>query len=468
MTNQATIQQIHDATMQVLNKTGIAFLNDTIIEKAKAYGLRTDGYRVFFTEEELMTLIGKAPDVFKLSARNPKYDMTVGGDHINFVSATCGFPYVCTPEGERPAVYDDFITFLKLNQQSPYYNVNGGVMVTPNDSKDVEIYPTMLLSTVLYSDKVIFGGIGGEYEALHTMNMLKILFGEKELQEASRAITIISSASPLQFDGKMLETMIHYVENGQAIIVAPAVMAGTSGPVTMAGTIVVSNAESLAGIAISQILKPGTPAIYGSATALSDLRNGSFCIGSAESALAIKYCTKLAKFYKLPCRGGGTLTDSRINNIQAGYEGMMCLMAAASNRMNFMLHSAGALGSYRSMSFEKYIVDLEITGMVKTYADDILVNEETLAVDVINEVGPAGEFLTHEHTLMNFRDSVFITDLAVRGTATAEESDAVYNANITTKMQNMLDSYVKPDLDQQIVKQLAAYLEKIGHEVRLV
>ncbi len=461
------VQAIHDASMKILANAGMVLHHDEIVELVKSHGIKTDGNKVFFTEEQIMHWVKKAPSEFTLYARNPKHDMVIGGKNQHFISATCGFPYLYEPAGERPAVYDDFIKFMKLNQVAPCFDINGGVMITPNDIKNTDVYPSMLLTTMYYSDKCIFGGMGGTVESEHTMNMLKMFFGEKELQEKPRIITIISMNSPLQIEHGMMETMISYVKNGQAIIIAPAVMAGSTGPITMAGTIAVSNAETLVGVAVSQMLKEGTPAIYGSATGLSDMSNGAFCIGSAESALAIKYCTALAKFYDLPCRGGGTLNDALSVTPQAAYEGMMCLLTAASNGMNFMLHSAGQLGSYRSMSFEKYIMDLEVIGMVNHFIKDIDIDDTSLAVDVINEVGPGGEFLTHEHTFENFREATFKTDIAIRGDAEPNASEAEYNARVARKMEKMLDSYVRPDFDASAQKQMEDYLNKINYEVRL-
>ena len=140
-------------------------------------------------------------------------------------------------------------------------------MVTPSDLHTQPLYPVMLYLALLYSDKCLFGGLGGLDESIAIMDMLKIVYGDKEeLIKKPRIVTIISPLSPLQFDRAMLDSMITYADYGQPIIVAPAVMAGTTGPVTLAGTIALSNAESLAGIAVSQMIREGSPVIYGSAS----------------------------------------------------------------------------------------------------------------------------------------------------------------------------------------------------------
>ncbi len=459
------IKNIHKGTMEILEKVGVKFHHEEILEMLKSNGIKISGNVAYFKEDQIMKWIEKAPSSVKLHARNPKYDMQIGGDNTEYVSCNSGFPFIADFDGNlRPAKYDDYVTFLKLVHQTPYFNINGGVMVTPSDLEQDNLYQLMLYSTIMHSDKCIFGGMGGKREARMTMEMLSIVFGGKEeIIEKPRVVGIISSASPLMFDETMLDTMIEYARNGQAIILAPAVMGGTTGPVTMGGTIAVSNAEALAGVAVAQMIKEGTPAIYGSASSTADMRNGSFCIGAPESALCASYCARLAKYYGLPCRGGGALNDAKSVSVQAGYEGMMVLLAAAQEKMNFILHCAGSLGSYESMSFEKYICDIEIVGMVKRFLEGVKTDEESVALDVIKTVGPGGEFLTHPHTLKNFKEQTFIPDVSVRGALRKGETpNGKLLANIDKKKQKMLDSYERPELSSDIQAELTEYLRKEG------
>lgn len=463
------LNRIHRASMEILEKVGVQFHHKGIVDLLKRNGIKVDGETAYFTETDVMEWIGKAPSEFKIYSRSSTSDMNIGNGNMEFASSNSGFPIITEYNGkERPAKYKDYIKFLKLVQQTEYFNINGGVMVTPCDAGTENVYPIMLYSTIEHSDKCIFGGMGAPEEVNMSIDMLKIVFGDEGLKEKTRTMSIISSASPLQFDFNMLNSMIKYVENNQAVIISPAVMAGTTGPVTIAGTIVISNVESLAGVIVSQMLKEGTPVVYGSASSSADMRDGSFCIGAPESSICVEYCAKLAKFYGLPSRGGGTLNDSKILSPQTGYEAMMIMQSAVRNGINFVLHSAGSLGSYSSMSFEKYIMDIEIIDMVNKCNDELDISDTSLAVDIIKDVGSAGEFLTNKHTFENFKSSVYIPDLSVRGYTIGYEAEELYKKKIDVKMKNMLEKYEKPYLDTKVKEQLKTYLEKKGFDIKII
>ena len=462
MENELT--SIHEASMTILEEAGVRFNHPRVLELLKCKGVKVIGETAYFTRTQLLEWIGRAPENFKIFARNPQYDMAIGGDHIEYVSCNSGFPWIADFDGlKRKAVLNDYLTFLKLVQQTPYFKMNGGVMVTPSDLPSEKLYPIMLYYALRHSDKCLFGGMGGGEETRTIMEMLKIVFGSQEkLIEKPRIVTIISPLSPLQFDEKMLETMLIYSEYGQAMIFAPAVMAGTTGPVTMAGTIALSNAESLAGIALSQMVRPGVPALYGSASATADMKTSGFAIGSPESALCAKYCARLAKFYHLPCRGGGTLNDAKSVSVQAGYEGMMVLLVAAQEKMNFMLHSAGAIDSYGSMSFEKFIVDLEMVGMVERFIKGVSFDPEHLAVDVIRGIGPGGEFLSHSHTLKFCRSEPWAAEISIRGAVKDKSPNQALMNNIDKKKRAMMEGYQMPEMAAETDMKLREFLKNYG------
>ncbi len=466
------LDNLHDATMTILEKTGVRLHHKEMLEIAENKGIKVEDDKVFFTREQIMEWVGKAPSEFKIYGRNADHDMTIGGNHVEHTSYNSGFPFIVDLEGNRrPALFSDYLNFLKLVHQTPAFKINGGVMVTPSDlPNDETLYPTMLYATLLYSDKCIFGGMGGKAESQTTLDMLGIVFGGKDaLIEKPRIANLVSSLSPLQFDERMLDTLRIYAEYGQPVIVSPAVMAGSTGPVTMAGSIVIANAEALVGVALSQMVREGTPAIYGSATSNTDMRSGAFTIGTPESALAVKYCAQLAKRYGIPCRGGGALNDAKNVSVQAGYESMMVQFVANQEKINFNFHSAGGLDSYGAMSYEKYVTDLEILGMIEYYLDDLNTDPQHLAIDVIEKVGAGGEFITNLHTVQHCRTAPFASAISVHGPLKeGKKANDALRENMVQRLNKMLDGYARPELPNETRAALEAYLSQKGIDLDII
>lgn len=461
------LKQIHEASMQILERTGMKFHHSEIIELLQQKGIKVCGQTAFFTREQITDWVSKAPATFTLYARNPQYDIVVGGDNVECCPGS-GSPAISESDGsKRPAMMTDYINFLKLYQQSDLYKVNGGFVVQPNDMSGKHGISLLLYATLLFSDKGIVTGTGPREAVQELMDMLGIVFGKEELPQKPRAITIVNTNTPLQFDKNMLETMMVFIEHSQPVIIAACSMAGTTAPVTLAGTIALTNAEVLAGIAVSQMLREGTPVVYGSQTTTSDMKTGSIATGSPEGALCYEYAARLAKAYGLPCRGGGSLTDAKSLSVQAGYESMLTYLATHRAGINLIFQSAGIMDGYAAMSYEKFIVDLEIIGMAKRYLAGVKVNPATLAVDVIHEVGIAGQFLTAEHTMKYCRKEPFIPAISSRGTVMGDPTAQLLE-KIKSRKNKLLETYQKPEFAQEIQQQLLKYLIDKGFKAEYI
>lgn len=461
------LDTLHKASMEIIQTLGIRLHHPTLLEIVADHGVTVSEDKVFFTEEQLLEWCSYAPSEFTVYGRDPKWNMEIGGDKTEHISSNSGFPFIVDREGtRRSATFDDYIKFLKLVHETPFFNMNGGVMVTPNDlPNDDTLYPAMLYATLLHSDKCVFGGMGGKEESLMTMEMLQRALGVNKdgLIAKPRIVNLVSSLSPLQFDEKMLDTLMVFADHGQPVVISPAVMAGATGPITMAGTIAISNAETLVGVAISQILRKGTPAIYGSATSNVDMRTGAFTIGTPESALAVKYCARLAKRYQLPCRGGGALTDAKNVSVQAGYESMMVQFVANQEKINFNFHSAGGLDSYGAMSYEKFVTDIEILGRIKHYLADLCVDDDSLALDTIKQAGIGGQYLTQMHTATHCRTTPFLSDISLMGALPpgANANDTLFQ-KMDKKVESMLKTYTRPALPEDCENALDKYMKSIN------
>lgn len=223
-----------------------------------------------------------------------------------------------------------------------------------------------------------------------------------------------------------------------------------------------SNSEALAGIAVAQMIRQGTPIIYGCESTMTDMKTGSPASGCPEHSLCVAYGARLAKAYGLPCRGGGTSTDAKSVSVQSGYESVMNLMATRLDRVNLAFHSAGILDTHAAMSFEQFIVDLEIIGSVDHFMKGIRIDDEALALNVIKEVGPGGEYLTHAHTMKYCREEPYIPKISLRGKIENVKPDELLMNNLKAIKEQMLSAYKKPELPCEVRSRLKAYLKDHG------
>jgi trimethylamine--corrinoid protein Co-methyltransferase len=456
------LKKIHNASVRILKEIGIRLHNREVIELLKQNGIRVDGQTALFEEKQLMRWINKAPGRFTLYARNSDHDMFIGGDCTEY-AAGYGTPTIVAPDGSRrSATLQDYITFLKLVDQSEYFNINGGILVQPYELSGIQSNPVMIYAVLTHSDKCILGMPGTTADVEHIMNMGAIVFGgKKEFIKRPHIATMISTLSPLQIDRNALQTMLVCAHHKQPLIISPAPAAGTTGPIVMAGNISLANAEALAAIAIAQIINEGTPVVYGLQSYAADMASGNISIGSPGYSIQAKYCAQLAKMYGLPSRTGGTNTDAKGVSVQSGYESMMSMLLACQNKVNLIIHSAGILDSFAATSYEQFIVDLEIISMIEYYLADIETDPEDFAFDVIREVGIGGQFITTQHTLERCRKDSWHPEIGLRGYRLKASPNEQLFANIERKMQKMLDRYEKPNLPPDILADLHAYMVRI-------
>lgn len=458
------VKKIHEASMKILAETGMNFLHPDAQKVLKEHGVRMEGSRAFFTEEQIMTYVKKAPSVCHVHAKNEKYSASIGGSNV-YNGPSAGPTFVMDAQGnKRSATLEDYVKLLKLYEENPAYCINGGQACMPCEVDPAIASLALHYVALMYTDKTIWVGSGTyqDMEAVIDLTCAAFEITKADLLKEQYVINCVNTNSPLQFDKRMTETLFTFGKYRQPVIIAAAAMAGTTAPVTMAGTLAVVNAEVIATIALSQMYSEGCPVIYGSQTANADMSTCAIAIGSPDAALYYKYCAELAKFYGLPCRGGGALTDAKSLDVQAGYESMLTYYACKENEINVVLQSAGILESYLSVSFEKLIVDFEIIDMVNRYFRDFEINEETLPLDLIEEVGPGGQYLTEDHTFECCRLETHIPNVSVRGPKTNPAE--IYMENIQKRLNRMLDSYKKPVRSKEVIDAMNQVMLNAGIE----
>ncbi len=461
MLGQSDIERIHRTSMQVLAEIGVLFPNQEALAIFEKHGVKVDGQKVFLTEDQVMEAIAQAPAQFTIHARNSERNVLIG-DGVPVLAPGYGAPFIVDLDvGKRPATMDDYHKLAKLAHALPNQDLSGHLMAEPADMPPKTVHLQMLHANMLHSDKPFIGSAEGSTGARHTMEMASILFGEK-VGERPLTIGLINSLSPLGYSSEMLEALMVYAHHRQPVIVAALSMAGSTGPITLAGVLVHQNAELLAGITLTQLINPGTPVVYGSTSTNLDMKTGGLIIGGPELSMMIGAHADLCRYYGLPSRSGGALTDSHTPDAQAGYESMFSLMTTFQSGIDVVLQAGGILSSYLSFSYEKFVLDDEICGLVRHWLKGIPVNEETLAFPVIAQAGPGGNYMMEMHTLDRCRTEFWQPAVSSRdgieSWMAAGRPDAAHRAR--QRWQKLVAEHQDPPLDPIIARQLRAFVDE--------
>ena len=453
---------IHASSLEILKTTGMRLHHPHALKLCEDHGFKVDGNLVRFESDKLMNFISKAPSSFTLHGRNSEFDMLLGSGKVNFAPGY-GAPYVVDALGKvRDGIFDDYKCFLRIMQSSEYFDINGGIAVQPSDLPAEKAMPMMVCATIMASDKCILAPNGDKNGTDIMFALLEGLFGIDDLLQKPRVITLISTLTPLQIDEAALYTLMTYAQYNQPVMVTPTVMAGTTGPITLAGTMALANAEALAGIALVQMARPGCPVMYGCQNTCADMQTGGISIGSPERALCVAMGAEMARMYDLPFRGGGSDTDAHGFNAQAGMEGMMTLMNSWQSGTDLIVHSAGILAGYAAMSYEKFILDIEMIGMLRRMERGIGVSEDELAQHVIAAAGIGGEFLTQPHTFQKCRQELYSPRISKRGQLIGGDHQAELISSTETEKNRLLSSYKLPELTEEKQNTLRAIMVDNG------
>ncbi|MCG8473729.1 MAG: trimethylamine methyltransferase family protein [Desulfobacterales bacterium] len=453
------IEKLHTACMEVLENTGVLFEEEEALEIFKDHDFEVEGKKVFITEDQVMKALSTTPSEFSIRARNPEKEVRIGGDHF-VLSPGWGAPFITDADGtQRSATLGDFENLCKLAQTSPYLDMSASSMVSPVDLSTAEL----LATTLRLTDLPLTGNPCSRENAVELLEMASIVWGGKEVVTQSPvAIVSINPTSPLTYGPEAAGGIIELARGGQALLISSMVMAGLSGPITLAGTAVIEMAESLAGIVLAQLVRPGTPCVCGGTSCGADLRYCSAAIGSPELLKMMHIATEMARYYKLPCRYGGGLTDAHIPDTQAGMESALSMGLSLGAGVHYMHQAFGILGGYTAMSLEKFVIDEELAGTIKRALEPVEVTDETLCLDSISRVGSGGSFLMEPMTAMRCRSEFFIPKIACRlnhekwKEAGGQDLMKMAEAHV----QERLAAYQKPHMDEATEKALTKYLEQ--------
>jgi trimethylamine---corrinoid protein Co-methyltransferase len=463
------IEAIHRASMRLLQEHGMLVVDyPPARDTFRHNGASVDGELVKIDEDTLMHFVRQAPASFTQLARNPANNLPIGGRHTVF-APVYGPPFVADYDrGRRRATIEDFRNFARLTYMAEHLHHAGGTLVEPNDIDTAERHLDMLLAHITLSDKAFMGSVTHADNAADTVTMAEIVFGAEAIRQSPAALSLINASSPLRFDDRMFGALEVYARARQAVLVTPFIIAGAMSPSTMAATLAQQNAEALFGICYAQMLNPGTPVIYGSFLANIDMRSGAPCFGTPEDALALYGGAQMARSYNLPYRSGGNFTASRIPDAQAGYESAGTMWPTVQAGVNFVLHAAGWLEGGLIAGYEKFVIDLEMCGMLARFVDGIGLTDEDFAWDAYEEIGPGQHFLGAQHTMRHFssafyQHSIFNMDNYEKWESEGSQ-DTYQRANSVWK--RMLKDYQPPALDDAVREELEAFVAVRRQEIR--
>ena len=455
--NTASLDTIHTCSLDVLQDIGIRFPSEKALSLFKTHGFRVDGSVVHFKETHIQKALETVPTAFTIEARNPSRDIRIGESH--FVMAPgYGPPFIIESSGtKRDATQADVETFCKLVQTSKYLDFNSAIVVQPNDVPTETAHLDLLLATLTLTDKPIMGSSVSEAAARDSLNLAEMIWGSLDKPVM---IALIDSLSPLQYATESVETLLVFAAAGQPLILHSACTLGASGPITIAGSLVISNATTLAGICLSQLINPGTPVVYGLGGSPVDMRTGGYVNASPEDAKHVAISSAMGRYYDMPCRGQGALTESFSLDYQAGMESAIMLTVAALSGVHVGLHNCGTVGAMLYMSFEKFIADEDLCGALKKLMKPVELTDDAFALDLIKEMGTSGNYLMQTHTANRCRDEFFIPDLGIR--MIHDDWLEMQPRDITARAKKLLAKrlaqYEKPEIDPKLEKDLMHYV----------
>lgn len=446
--------------MRILSEIGMRFHHPDALGLFQDHGFKVENEVVRFDPDLLMATVANAPSRFRLYAANKTHDVVIGGQNTEF--APCyGASFIVSPEGDcRNGTMADYLTLLRLVHQSDLFHINGGILVQPSDVPPQAALPVMTLASLFNSDKCLFSANGDRQATDIHFSMLEQVFGgRKSMARHPRTFTIVNTISPLQIDAQSIETLLAYADRKQPVVVSPTVMAGTTGPVTLAGTLALANAEALAVICLTQLVSPGSPVVYGCQAAPADMRTAQISIGSPARSLCIQTGAALAKAYGLPYRSGGCDTDGYQIDARCGSEGMMAMMATCLSDTHLVIHAAGVMGSYGAVSPEKMLFDMATIQQIRSLQNGIDMSDEHLAFEAIKRAGIGGEYLTSPQTLKYCRESDLRPELFKRPPSDKSGTEGLMH-QIQQEIGKQLSRFRPPDLSPSLKTALVRLVKK--------
>ncbi len=459
------LDRIHEASLSILERTGMEMLDPEARSIMRAAGADVDEatMRVRIPRDVVTAAVAKAPAEFTLHSWNPERHLHVGGRSMVFGTVASAPHFIDRGGVRRAGDREGFRDLLKLAQMLDVVHYVPGYPVEP-----IDIHPSVrhlhaAHDTLTLTHKGLHCYSLGRQRNVDCMEMVRIARGvdQATFDREPSLITVVNTNSPLRLDLPMSQGMIEFAQHHQVVIVTPFTLAGAMAPITLAGALAQQNAEALAGIALVQLVEPGAPVMYGGFTSNVDMQSGAPAFGTPEYVRTAMIGGQLARRYGVPYRSSNTSAANALD-AQAAYESVFSLWGAVMGGVNFLMHGAGWMEGGLHASLEKMLLDADLLQMVVKMLEPVVVDDATLALDAIDEVGPGGHFFGTAHTQARYRDAFyrpFLSDWRNYETW-AEAGSPTADGRATQLVAKFLDAYEPPAMDPEIRAELDAFVER--------
>ncbi|MGA1050737.1 MAG: trimethylamine methyltransferase family protein [Ilumatobacteraceae bacterium] len=453
---------IERAADELLGTVGIDINAVEDRDEFRRAGARIDGTRVRFEPGQVRELCATAPREFTQHARNPAKSVVIGGDNVVMAPAY-GSPFVRDlAGGRRYASLDDFHRFVQLTHATPWLHHSGGTTCEPVDVPVNKRHLDMVYAHIRYNDQAFLGSVTRPERARDSVEMARILFGAEFTDANCVVMGNVNVNSPLVWDEAMTGAIRAYAESNQGSVIVPFILGGAMGPVTLAGDIAQAHAETMVGVALSQLIRPGAPVIYGNFLSSMALRSGAPTFGTPEPAIGSLVVGQLARRVGLPLRCAGAFTASKVPDGQAMAESTMSMMSAILCGTNFLLHSAGWLEGGLAMGYEKFVMDTDFCGALHRYLQGVSLDPDEFALDGFAEVGPGKHFFGSQHTLRHYETAFYDSPTADNNSFEQwrDAGESRTEERAAEIVAATLAAYEPPPLDESVDAALCDFIDR--------
>ena len=470
LASEEQMEALHRTSMRILSELGIRVMGDNVLDLFQAAGAIVDrDERIVRIDESLVAqALSTAPSSFTLTSRNPDKTLTLGGRNVVF-GLVAGPPNVhdCI-RGRRSGNMADYENFIRLAHHFNAIHLIGNQVTPPQELPANNRHLDTYRANLTLSDLCFHCTAIGRGRAMDGIRMMAISrgIGLDEMARDPGVTTIISINSPRLFDEAMGDGLIAMAEHGQPVTITPFTLMGAMTPVTLPAALAQQNAEALFGVALTQLVRPGAPVMYGAFTSNVDMRSGAPAFGTPENTKANLIAGQLARRYRLPYRSSNTNASNTVD-LQAAYETTMATWGAVIGGGNLVYHGAGWLEGGLTASYEKLILDVEILQNMIEILRPIDFSEDELGFDAIASVPTGGHFFGAEHTMSRYEHAFYrpiLSDWSNHG-AWEEAGSKTALERTTILWQQALEEYQEPVMPEDRRDALEAYVARRKEEI---